>query len=73
MTKLELKIPQPGVTFYGNRRLTTVTILDIKVDDGVKEVFFEGLKDCDTMKLRFKVIAAVPVLKGCISVRMYEI
>lgn len=37
MTKLELKIPQPGVTFYGNRRLTTVTILDIKVDDGVKE------------------------------------
>lgn len=43
MTKLELKIPQPGVTFYGNRRLTTVTILDIKVDDGVKEVFFEKI------------------------------
>ena len=47
MTKLELKIPQPGVTFYGNRRLTTVTILDIKVEDGVKEVFFESLKDSD--------------------------
>ena len=44
MTKLELKIPQPGVTFYGNRRLTTVTILDIKVDDGVKEVFFETIE-----------------------------
>lgn len=74
MTKLELKIPQPGVTFYGNRRLTTVTILDIKVDDGVKEVFFEGLKDCDVIEvLRFKVIAAVPMLKGCISARMYEI
>lgn len=44
MTKLELKIPQPGVTFYGNRRLTTVTILDIKVDDGVKEVFLKALR-----------------------------
>ena len=50
MTKLELKIPQPGVTFYGNRRLTTVTILDIKVDDGVKEVFFEGLRECTKYK-----------------------
>ena len=54
MTKLELKIPQPGVTFYGNRRLTTVTILDIKVDDGVKEVFFEGLKDCDTIEVKIQ-------------------
>lgn len=54
MTKLELKIPQPGVTFYGNRRLTTVTILDIKVDDGVKEVFFEGLKDCDVIEVKIQ-------------------
>lgn len=54
MTKLELKIPQPGVTFYGNRRLTTVTILDIKVDDGVKEVFFEGLKDCDAIEVKIQ-------------------
>lgn len=54
MTKLELKIPQPGVTFYGNRRLTTVTILDIKVEDGVKEVFFESLKDCDTIEVKIQ-------------------
>ena len=54
MTELELKIPQPGVTFYGNRRLTTVTILDIKVDDGVKEVFFEGLKDCDAIEVKIQ-------------------
>lgn len=54
MTKLELKIPQPGVTLYGNRRLTTVTILDIKVDDGVKEVFFEGLKDCDVIEVKIQ-------------------
>lgn len=54
MTKLELKIPQPGVTFYGIRRLTTVTILDIKVDDGVKEVFFEGLKDCDAIEVKIQ-------------------
>ena len=54
MTKLELKIPQPGVTFYGNRRLTTVSILDIKVDDGVKEVFFEGLKDCDAIEVKIQ-------------------
>ena len=54
MTKLELKIPQHGVTFYGNRRLTTVTILDIKVDDGVKEVFFEGLKDCDAIEVKIQ-------------------
>lgn len=54
MTKLELKITQPGVTFYGNRRLTTVTILDIKVDDGVKEVFFEGLKDCDAIEVKIQ-------------------
>lgn len=54
MTKLELKIPQPGVTFYGNRRLTTVTILDIKVDDGVKEVFFEGFKDCDAIEVKIQ-------------------
>lgn len=54
MTKLELKIPQPGVTFYGNRRLTTVTILDIKVDDSVKEVFFEGLKDCDVIEVKIQ-------------------
>lgn len=54
MTKLELKIPQPGVTFYGNRRLTTVTILDIKVDDGVKEVFFESLKDCDAIEVKIQ-------------------
>lgn len=54
MTKLELKIPQPGVTFYGNRRLTTVTILDIKVDDGIKEVFFEGLKDCDAIEVKIQ-------------------
>lgn len=54
MTKLELKIPQSGVTFYGNRRLTTVTILDIKVDDGVKEVFFEGLKDCDVIEVKIQ-------------------
>lgn len=54
MTKLELKIPQSGVTFYGNRRLTTVTILDIKVDDGVKEVFFEGLKDCDAIEVKIQ-------------------
>ena len=54
MTKLELKIPQPGVTFYGNRRLTTVTILDVKVDDGVKEVFFEGLKDCDAIEVKIQ-------------------
>lgn len=54
MTKLELKIPQPGVTFYGNRRLTTVTILDIKVDDSVKEVFFEGLKDCDAIEVKIQ-------------------
>lgn len=54
MTKLELKIPQPGVTFYGHRRLTTVTILDIKVDDGVKEVFFEGLKDCDAIEVKIQ-------------------
>lgn len=54
MTKLELKIPQPGVTFYGNRRLTTVTILDIKVEDGVKEVFFEGLKDCDAIEVKIQ-------------------
>lgn len=54
MTKLELKIPQPGVTFYGNRRLTTVTILDIKVDDGVKEVSFEGLKDCDVIEVKIQ-------------------
>lgn len=54
MTKLELKIPQPGVTFYGNRRLTTVTILDIKVDDGVKEVLFEGLKDCDAIEVKIQ-------------------
>lgn len=54
MTKLELKIPQPGVTFYGNRRLTTVTILDIKVEDGVKEVFFESLKDCDAIEIKIQ-------------------
>lgn len=54
MTKLELKIPQPGVTFYDNRRLTTVTILDIKVDDGVKEVSFEGLKDCDVIEVKIQ-------------------
>lgn len=54
MTKLELKIPQPGVTFYGNRRLTTVTILDIKVEDGVKEVFFESLKDCDAIEVKIQ-------------------
>lgn len=54
MTKLELKIPQPGVTFYGNRRLTTVTILDIKVDDGVNEVLFEGLKDCDAIEVKIQ-------------------
>lgn len=54
MTKLELKIPQPGVTFYGDRRLTTVTILDIKVDDSVKEVFFEGLKDCDAIEINIQ-------------------
>lgn len=54
MTKLELKIPQPGVTFYGNRRLTTVTILDIKVEDGVKEVFFESLKDCDAIDVKIQ-------------------
>ena len=54
MTKLELKIPQPGVTFYGNRRLTTVTILDIKVKDGVKEVFFESLKDCDAIEVKIQ-------------------
>ena len=54
MTKIEQKIPQPGVTFYGNRRLTTVTILDIKVDDGVKEVFFEGLKDCDAIEVKIQ-------------------
>ena len=54
MTKLELKIPQPGVTFYGNRRLTTVTILNIKVEDGVKEVFFESLKDCDAIEVKIQ-------------------
>lgn len=54
MTKLELKIPQPGVTFYGHRRLTTVTILDIKVEDGVKEVFFESLKDCDAIEVKIQ-------------------
>ena len=54
MTKLELKIPQPGVTFYGNRRLTTVTILDIKVEDGVKEVFFESLKDCNAIEVKIQ-------------------
>ena len=54
MTKLELKIPQPGVTFYGNRRLTTVTILDIKVEDDVKEVFFESLKDCDAIEVKIQ-------------------
>lgn len=54
MTKLELKIPQPGVTFYGNRRLTTVTILDIKVEEGVKEVFFESLKDCDAIEVKIQ-------------------
>lgn len=54
MTKLELKIPQPGVTFYGIRRLTTVTILDIKVEDGVKEVFFESLKDCDAIEVKIQ-------------------
>lgn len=54
MTKLELKIPQPGVTFYGNRRLTTVTILDIKVEDGVKEVFFESFKDCDAIEVKIQ-------------------
>lgn len=54
MTKLELKIPQPGVTFYGNRRLTTVTILDIKVENGVKEVFFESLKDCDAIEVKIQ-------------------
>lgn len=54
MTKLELKIPQPGVTFYGNRRLTTVTILDIKVEDGVKEVLFESLKDCDAIEVKIQ-------------------
>ena len=54
MTKLELKIPQPGVTFYGNRRLTTVTILDIKVEDGVKEVCFESLKDCDAIEVKIQ-------------------
>lgn len=54
MTKLELKIPQPGVTFYGNRRLTTVTILDIKVEYGVKEVFFESLKDCDAIEVKIQ-------------------
>lgn len=54
MTKLELKIPQPGVTFYGNRRLTTVTILDIKVEDGVKEVFFESLKGCDAIEVKIQ-------------------
>ena len=54
MTKLELKIPQPGVTFYGNRRLTTVTILDIKLEDGVKEVFFESLKDCDAIEVKIQ-------------------
>lgn len=42
------------MTFYGNRRLTTVTILDIKVDDGVKEVFFEGLKDCDAIEVKIQ-------------------
>ena len=54
MTELELKIHQPGVTFYGDRRLTTVTISDIKVDDGVKEVFFEGFKDCDAIKVNIQ-------------------
>lgn len=63
MTKLELKIPQPGVTFYGNRRLTTVTILDIKVDDGVKEVFFEGLKDCDAIEVKIQSDCRCPSVK----------
>lgn len=60
MTKLELKIPQPGVTFYGNRRLTTVTILDIKVEDGVKEVFFESLKDCDAIEVKIQSDCCCP-------------
>lgn len=60
MTKLELKIPQPGVTFYGNRRLTTVTILDIKVEDGVKEVFFESLKDCDAIEVKIQTDCRCP-------------
>lgn len=42
------------MTFYGNRRLTTVTILDIKVEDGVKEVFFESLKDCDAIEVKIQ-------------------
>lgn len=54
MTELELKIPQPGVTFYGDRHLTTVIISDIKVDDGVKEVFFEGFKDCDAIEVKIQ-------------------
>lgn len=54
MTELELKIPQPGVTFYGNRRFTTVIISDIKVDDGVKEVFFEGFKVCDAIEVKIQ-------------------
>ena len=64
MTKLELKIPQPGVTFYGNRRLTTVTILDIKVDDGVKEVFFEGLKDCDVIEVKIQSDCRCPSVEN---------
>ena len=64
MTKLELKIPQPGVTFYGNRRLTTVTILDIKVDDGVGLILFLVWRDNKPKNAKAAGIGAL-ISVGC--------
>ena len=50
----KLETPQPGVTFYGDRHGTTVIILDIKTDAGVKEVLFEGIKNCDTIEVKLQ-------------------
>ena len=49
MIKFELKTPQPGVVFYGNRQRnrqsgTTAVILNIQADAGVKEVRFTEFK-----------------------------
>lgn len=60
------------MTFYGNRRLTTVTILDIKVDDGVKEVFFEGLKDCDVIEVKIQSVGRCPNVERLYTARMYR-
>ena len=56
MIKFELKTPQPGVVFYGNRQRnrqsgTTAVILNIQADAGVKEVRFTSIKGCSQIKI----------------------